>query len=488
MIKKKLNILLLLLLVVLFTSLLGTISYAKQYKLTYEDIVTITNRWPLSVRGGASTATNNWRLWVKVRDYQEIYDTVAFYIFGNSTNMFCNVYGFNKSQVTGVTNISNLNYASIQITGTAKKFDVTNYIESDVTNISLGSGAQLSTQYHIWTNNLGSFADGPQDMPNVLTFPPNETFTYARSELNNLINLNGSYAFSNQAEEILFVYDPFSGDQVNEADGVITGYLWDADQFDYAIFSTYKYDYATKQFRYSGDTWYSRDIGTIHDNMIWVEFKASDYGTKLVPDSLIHAEFIPKSNNFDHIHCDFYVRSPYTNIVNGVLQVDGTFSGDYGLIYNDNINTDKVIGSLTDEQQEQQSLNDLDSLFSGDINDLADNFGFVDLADPAIGGLFPSNIYNRLVEYMNDITDVLLEEQPQTFTFYLHDQTGQVVLNTNDFITPNGPLKVFMQLFLITCTIFVVWHQFYRYYELLSTFNVVLLMHDLDVEKTVFRM
>lgn len=137
----------------------------------------------------------------------------------------------------------------------------------------------------------------------------------------------------------------FHGNEINDADAVVVGYVWDADLFEKAIFSRYDYNYATKTFEYSGQYWEKTNIGTVHDNMIWVTFEAKDYGKTLKPDSIIHAEFVPNTTDFSNVHADFYIRSPYTNITNGVLNVDNTFSGDYAIINNNDKNTDKIINN-----------------------------------------------------------------------------------------------------------------------------------------------
>lgn len=372
MIKKKLNILLLLLLALLFINLLGTTCLAYSYTFTSDDCDTIIERF-------AQSSYQSWfkaRLWGRVNTLQQQYDIVAIDFDRYSYKDYFFIYGFNTSQVTNVSNAGNRNYMGVTLSSPGYKYQVS--YENSGTNTGsswnggqFGTGAQLRTQYLVINNDIGSFYSGPWQSSEVITFEEPTNFTYAKSELNGLINLNGSYAFGNTAEEILFVYNPFSGDEINEADSVITGYLWDADIFDYAIFTTYKYDYATKQFKYSGDTWTTRNIGQIHDNMYWVEFKASDYGTRLIPDSLLHAEFIPNTNEFNHIHVDFYVRSPHTDIVDGVLQVDGTFSGDYALIVNSNNNTDKIINNENEKDDFwKNTYNNLFTLDSGDVTEL----------------------------------------------------------------------------------------------------------------------
>lgn len=127
---------------------------------------------------------------------------------------------------------------------------------------------------------------------------------------------------------------------------VIPGYLFDADQYDYSIFSRWEYNYATKTYEYSGQSWEKTNIGPVHDNLIWVTFEAKDYGTLYKPDSIITAEFVPiDTETFDNVHAFFYIRSPYTVITDGILNTDNTFSGDYALIKNNNNNTDKIINN-----------------------------------------------------------------------------------------------------------------------------------------------
>lgn len=229
MIKKKLNILLLLLLALLFISLLGTTSFART--LTQDEIRNfICNSYIFLNDSEPDTDFINslnqvdFSSWVTATETYEgqwyISMSNSYYIdfgyyYGNANNMnlyvpyiYNNGIGVNTSYLTrkrsrldirsfgSVTTFGNNNVGLN--TGNYFFYTDTNlYNNSEKANASILYNAGYMTRESIFDYNF--------------TPPVTERFTYARSELDSdLINLNNSYWISETAQTVLFVYNPFS--------------------------------------------------------------------------------------------------------------------------------------------------------------------------------------------------------------------------------------------------------------------------------------
>lgn len=58
----------------------------------------------------------------------------------------------------------------------------------------------------------------------------------------------------------------------------------------------------------------------------------------------------------------------------------------------------------------------------------------------------------------------------------------------SDFTTPDGPLKTFLSMFLISCTVFAFYKYIADLIELISTGNILEALQEFKVDRNIFKM
>lgn len=326
----------------------------------------------------------------------------------------------------------------------------------------------IYTDMNIYTNSQGNtikWGIGYENPSNVLNGEfVDDYFTFLLSPSIPTITINGDSV----------PYFNFDGNQANDfylgVLGLAQNY-YDSELFEYRYYQgKWKLNKITK----------IQNIGEEDQNLISVtlngKYFASNtlYSLQMNPDP--DSDFAPYSQ-------PFFIKDRHTSITNGALDLDNTFSGDYYNNYNNDTNTNDIINSITDGNPDSE-LAPIETMLSGDAQDVANNFGFWSAIGP---NLFPSNIYNRIYDRMKMVTDVLYDSGDVYFDFSMHGETPTRI-HSSDIYLPNGVLKTFISTFLIAGTCWLVWKQFYSYYELITTGNLILLFHDIDIDKTIFKM
>lgn len=134
-------------------------------------------------------------------------------------------------------------------------------------------------------------------------------------------------------------------------------------------------------------------------------------------------------------YIDYYIESSNTVVQNGVVITSSIFSGDYMGDYDNqqqenqnNDNTDKIVDSINSTDGADELIN---SYLSGDVDSWGADLGYHPFENPFTSFLFNlvNNVYDSLTRRGNVVLD-----------FNHHNSTGWVI-NTDEFITPEGPLK-----------------------------------------------
>lgn len=244
-------------------------------------------------------------------------------------------------------------------------------------------------------------------------------------------------------------------------------------------------------FRYTTSGWKAQldsimtytNIGSITDNIINVTLTTGNFAS----NTIYQCNFYPDADSdFPVLIQPFYVGDRYTKIVNGVLVVDDTFSGDYFNNYNNDTNTDKIVDNnkndsdkivdtLTDDSKVDNILGEF---ISGDAEDIAEKFGF---------SLLNRYYYDFIHDTITDIVEVLEAEGDVYFDYSMHGEAPTRIY-ASDFTTPDGPLKTFLSMFLISCTVFAFYKYIADLIELISTGNILEALQEFKVDRNIFKM
>lgn len=488
MIKKKLNILLLLLLVVLFISLLGTTSFAKD--LTDNDIKNFIYNYCI--------------FYGYTNEQAEDYVTA----FSNLPNANDNT----QLEIDRWKNIANNLYSGQYILyGINNRICLWRYGGTDYNMTRYGPYFYFSYDtYYIYTNssylnswNTVYLLSSPNSLtttssPSSITLGKNENQFFFYTDTNvytNSIIANGSikynagymmpsnlfngfytddyfdFVLNNQLTQITINGDsvPYYNFNNNSADSFLLGYLALATNYDYSEIFEYRWQNGWKL----NKIYTLNSLGSIDSNDIMtVRF----YGSALKNDTLYSLTMYSDSDSdFDNITQPFYIGSRNTKIVNGELDLNNTFSGDYYNNYNNDTNTQNIINNINDDSEVNNTLN---NFISGDAEDIANKFGFTH---------YGSEYYDFIYRTIMSIVDVLSEDDDVYFDYSMHGEEP-IRIYASSFTTPNGVLKTFLQMFLISCTIFVFYKNIADLFELLSTGNFYEVLDQLKVDRNIFKM
>ena len=164
----------------------------------------------------------------------------------------------------------------------------------------------------------------------------------------------------------------------------------------------------------------------------------------------------------------YYIKNNNTYISGDIIYPLLTFSGDYNNDYNNqnqnNINqenVDNTINSInninntiTDDSQVDDILN---GYFSGDYNDMADQWGFNPFQNP---------YYDFLKTFLFGVCDVLADQRNVTLDISFFGRT--IILHSEDFITPNNLITQFVKYVLI---FFYIYSCFKFFYSVIISFE-----------------
>lgn len=238
------------------------------------------------------------------------------------------------------------------------------------------------------------------------------------------------------------------------------GVIIDADNIDTIKYRIAYYNNGLGKFTDYGNWLNYYDFNV--DGVIWNKFPGAItnnngvYTLRLLLNTtnyqncLIQWQISPIDIDLVTLYGDFYLQNTKTKYgtidgdTSGTIYIfpSTTFSGDYANAYNqqeqDNINqenTDKIINSvdnINDSITSTEGSDDLiNSYLSGDIDSWSSDLGYHPFENP-----FTSFLYNLVV----NVYDALTRRGNVVLDFNHHNTTGWVI-NTDDFITPNSPLK-----------------------------------------------
>lgn len=469
MIKKKLNILLLPLLVVLFISLLGTISYA--YEVTYSDCEQIA----YSIYNASDKTTDliN-KMWTAVDNIQTStqslnagIDTVIISVQKESYYIV-SIYGINSSKVTEVSNPGNINYMSVTTDRNSRIYysissyaNATNWTstrnQSATSSISFGSGSQLRTDYLFISKTLGNdLFTGPWQNKTILDFD-DDYFTFLLNSNLNTITINGDSV-------------PYIEHNTNQATTYILGELGLAEYFYNAELFTYRWQQGSWKLVNIRTL---DNIGPTSDNLIEVTIR----GDWINPNTLYSLQMNPDpDSDFAPYSQPFFVKNRYTSITNGILDLDNTFSGDYYNNYNNDTNTQDVINNTNDDSQVTAILGDFfNSGDSGDSMLSSLGFDFIKRIDnPFVATI--RTIFLGLLNCFLDNSDVVLD---------LGHHGTHMYISSADFSTSgSGDVFILVKYALEGLWIFFFCKAGYTILTHATTADINGLLNDVDVDGT----
>lgn len=476
MIKKKLNIFLLPLLVVLFISLLGTISYAKE--LTLNDVKNFCVNYHKFLYGENADTTNlinnlnttttenflqGWVNSAKNSQGRYILSGVNGYILywiydGNATNL--NKYG-------PYYNSYNIYVNTSYLTRWRQRYSVYDYSNEGWsaydTQVGLNNRYFFYTDTNIYTNSTISngsikYNAGYMTPSNLFEGPfKDDYFTFLVNSSLNSIEIGGNEV-------------PYLDLQTNQAESFILGQLGLAKNYDYSELFEYRYKYGK---------WVLNNIrkidniGTIINDLVSVTIKGEWVNSNTLYTLTMYSK---PDTDFENFSQPFYITNRNTIISNGALDLDNTFSGDYYNNYNNDTNTNDIINNINDASEVIGQLNEF---VSGDSEDLAKKLGF-----QLIGGV---DYYNFIQYNIQKIVDILAEDENVYFDYSMHGERPKRIY-ASDFTTSPSLFKTFGCLFLIACTIFVFYYQMTTFLESLATLQFTSAIDWLTIDRSIFRM
>lgn len=132
---------------------------------------------------------------------------------------------------------------------------------------------------------------------------------------------------------------PYYNLQTNQADSFTLGQLGLAKNFSFAELDSYRYQ--NGDWKHVGtNTLYN--IGTTTNDLISVTIPGNIVNSNTLYTLTMYSLY---DSDFPNISQPFYITDRNTIITNGALNTDDTFSGDYYNNYNNDTNTEKVINN-----------------------------------------------------------------------------------------------------------------------------------------------
>lgn len=132
-----------------------------------------------------------------------------------------------------------------------------------------------------------------------------------------------------------------------------------------------------------------------------------------------------------------------------------------------------------DEITQENTQYILNNLFSGDLfsGDSLFSWGY----NPDFGNFQPHLFINN---FFRQLIALLTESGNETINFNIHN--NNFTFNSSDFIIPENPLKVFIRIFLIAGSIFLVYQQFHKLTIKILTADFFGIVNDIDVDESIY--
>ena len=467
MIKKKVIGLSILLLVLLLG--LSTTTYASGYVITNDDIDLIVNYYESSNTYKDQIKSN---LHNKLRNVYNNFDTaivVVDYSVQNGSMNSYTIVGFDSSHVVSISNSKNINYMSLVLTSNTRVMKTgcyidyqgyhNNYSDNNVSGVTFGTGSQLRTRYLLIPTDLnGKFTDAPWQSTDILTFDYFE-FIVNTDVMSGTAKIYGD---TSMTDYYLVPYNAYS---------VRLGSLYESKNLDNIVKRKYRYSQANRDFELIKEY-----VSNVNDSNFYLSGDGYLHVYEYYqPDTTEFIIFTAKDSVFDQIVVPIYYTTRNTNIVNGYINLDNTFSGDYYNNYNNDQNTQAIINNTNNDSEVDTTLNEF---ISGDYQDVANKFGFK---------LFTQEYYDFIYYTVTEIVDVLTESGDVYFDYSMHGETPTRIY-ASSFTTPNGTLKTFLQMFLISCTVYAFYKYIADLLELISTGNILEALDEFKVDRNIFKM
>lgn len=482
MIKKKLNILLLLSLALLSLNLLGTTCYARE--LTQDNIrnlfinfykAKVNSVVPTNILNNINSA--DFSNWVSLlNSYQGKYIISAEYPNQNLSYLGLTIWFYTADNDRAYRYNQNGLYV---VSSNNTRWRQSYYVTSN-TFQSWSQGGNMSSvwnnQYYwytdtnIWNQSSGGsvYTNAGYGYPSSDIFYENETpppTSYFSIDINADFRDNKA-TISNDTSGTQYYLVPYTSDKVR------IGNMFDYSNLSAVIKRKFRYKQSTRSFdliqEYESNTNNLEFFDIADDTLIVFEY--------CQPDTTEFITFVPKTETgFSQFTVPIYYTSANTSVVNGVIDTGDTFSGDNYTNYNNDTNTDKIIDNINNDNEVDSTLNEF---ISGDAEDIANKFGF---------RLFNQEYYDFIYNTIVSITNVLTDDSDVYFDYSMHGEAPTRIY-ASSFTTPNGTLKTFLTMFLVSCTVFAFYKYIADLLELISTGNILEALDEFKVDRNIFKM
>ena len=464
MIKKKISILLLLLLAVLFIGSFST-SYARNVTLTESDIDKVIEYY---VSGTTVINSYKEKLHLKLQAVYDNFDSCTI-VVDNNVNAYVTItlYGYNRNEVVSISNNKNLNYMSLSMASNSKHMYTgwqynlnggNNIYQNNLTgSITFGTGSHLRTTYLCVSTDLGNnLFTGPWESTDIIWA---EKFVFSPTSTNfDICSIQGLTTPSQ-----VYVYDRSNGH-------ILTiGYLEQFSFLDNITVLRYRYSKTNGWFETSSYATDNFNGYNVQDDILTYTIDIDNISS----DTLVLFSFQPNDEQFVNQDFWLYIKSSNTVINNGVIIPDDTFTDNYYNNYNNDTNTDKIVDNNTNDTDkitdtltdDSQVDNILGNNFSGD--NLLNNIGYNPIANP-----FSTIILNT----MTNFTDALLGSGSQTLSFTIFNNT--ITISSDDFALPNGELRNFISLICNGFLVYEICKYGFKLYQWINTGRIQNLVNE----------
>lgn len=185
----------------------------------------------------------------------------------------------------------------------------------------------------------------------------------------------------------------------------------------------------------------------------------------VIPDTIITFYF-NKGNEISDLNnrlkCSFYVRGSHSVLTNNIIDYDNTFSDpNYYKEYQDNVNElvsmsfNDTINDVNENINNNSEVPELVNSYFGTSGDLLEKLGYQVTDNP-----YYDIIYNIFISVKN----ILLSNESISFDIVVKGQRWGTI-SSNDFIIPNGELRLFISGLLIFLLIRLVIKFFFMNFQ-----------------------
>lgn len=245
-------------------------------------------------------------------------------------------------------------------------------------------------------------------------------------------------------------------------------------------------------FYWQYNTWNFRSLSPY---CTYLEYVTSENDTA-VYDVYLVKEYIYENTLYDLTTIDkstepygtapaiFYIRNNYTVVTNGALDPSSTFSGDYKDKYDDDLQNQQDVNNISEAindtiNQPVDVSGELAGVFSGDLYNIAEGFGFDST----------ESIYFTFIEdFLRNVCNVLLDDSDAYFDFSLHGEEPTRIYSSDIGLPSDHPLRIFISIILVFLTVYLMYFQFMKVFELIQTSSISDAINSQDINFYMFRM